>query len=235
MITKRQLEEAPLWTIFQGEAADPSPVGWDLFWLDTVRYPPDIAAKMTELGILYEEPELDSDKEEFDEKGIPINGVDDLDAALMYLRSGGALCKVPDTAESKYWRLLVVGAGDKNCGGLSMIIESTNFLPTELIAAGKRVQVTALQSITRKTADGLFPSYGFDPVGGVQSGGKVANYPDWEQFTSLTVAIGVPCILTDFVRERFPACRWFLSGMRLYAMLEGRVVAVINDGALEAW
>ena len=65
---------------------------------------------MDELGIVMEMPQKEDDPEESPQ---PRDDVDDIDAALAYLRSGGALCKVPDSEDptssrSKYWRLLVI-------------------------------------------------------------------------------------------------------------------------------
>lgn len=103
MIMRKQLEEAPMWTIFTGEAADPGPISWGLFSFEPARpYPEDVLQKMRTLSVLQEEPEKN------DEGQQPRANVDDTDAALMYLRNGGSLCKVPDTMASKYWRLLVV-------------------------------------------------------------------------------------------------------------------------------
>lgn len=239
MITKQHLEDGALWTIFKGQAEYPGPVVWDLFYLDGVQYPPDVGARMRELHVLVKEPEWDSD-------GVqPRDPVDDLDAALLHLRAGGTLCKVPDAMDSKYWRLLVVETpegsveGDKNFGGSVMLIESPPPGASFSIEAGRKsVQVRTLAAITRKTAPEVFPAYGFDPVGSVDAG-TICTLPGatWlgERFTSRTAAIVVPASLTECIRKLFPTCRWSLVGMRVYAVLEGRVVGVINDGVMESW
>ena len=111
MITRARLEDAPMWTIFQGDAEDPGPVLWDIFHISPAdSYSEAIERRMEELGVVMEGPQSEGDPE----NGIqPRNNVDDLDAALAFLRSGGALCKVPDDEDpssprSKYWRLLVI-------------------------------------------------------------------------------------------------------------------------------
>lgn len=98
-----------MWTIFTGTAEDPGPVLWDVFSITPARpYPEEIERRMEELGILLEEPQREDDY-----KGQPRDDVDDIDAALAFLRSDGALCKVPDAEDpasprAKYWRLLVI-------------------------------------------------------------------------------------------------------------------------------
>jgi hypothetical protein len=104
MITKKELEDAPYWTIFEGQAEDPGSVGWALFYIYPVEdHPEDVTTKMSSLDVSLFEPEIDGDKKQ------PRGDVDDLDAALAYLRDGGKLCKVPDRMDSSYWRLLAVG------------------------------------------------------------------------------------------------------------------------------
>jgi hypothetical protein len=56
------------------------------------------------LGVDFVEPQLDNEY-----RREQPSGAADLDAALAYLRRGGALCKVPDAPGSRYFRLLVVG------------------------------------------------------------------------------------------------------------------------------
>lgn len=99
-ITRRDLEEAPAWTIFSGPAEDPGPLEWGVMEISPATpYPEGILAKMEALHVVCDEPQRDDEAEE---------KKDDIDAALAYLRSGGTLCKVPDEEGSKYWRLLVV-------------------------------------------------------------------------------------------------------------------------------
>ena len=43
MITKQRLEEAPMWTIFNGTAEDPGPILWDIFHITPAdSYPDDV-------------------------------------------------------------------------------------------------------------------------------------------------------------------------------------------------
>lgn len=90
-----------MWTIFTGSAEDPGPIVWDIFCINYGLYSEEIERKMEELGISEEMPQVD------DNAPQPYE-VNDLDAALSFLRSGGALCKVPDSEGSNYWRLLVI-------------------------------------------------------------------------------------------------------------------------------
>lgn len=98
MITRKRLEDAPMWTIFTGDAEDPGPVVWDVFSISAG----EVDRKMVEFGVIMEMPQIDNNEPQ------PRYEADDLDAALAFLRSGGALCKVPDSADSPYWRLLVI-------------------------------------------------------------------------------------------------------------------------------
>jgi hypothetical protein len=106
MITKETFGAAAPWTVFRGEAADPGPVFWGLFDIEPGDYGfvEDPDHDLESLGVDFIEPELDSDY-----RSEQPASADDLDAALAYLRRGGALCKVPDAPGSRYWRLLVVG------------------------------------------------------------------------------------------------------------------------------
>jgi hypothetical protein len=107
VITRKCLEDAPMWTIFTGAAEDPGPIRWDVAAIYPEPYPEEIERKMEGLGILLEEPQREDAAEE------QPSSEDDIGAALAFLRSGGALCKVPDSEDatspnSKYWRLLVI-------------------------------------------------------------------------------------------------------------------------------
>lgn len=114
LITRRRLEEAPSWTVFKGPAEDPGRIKWELFEPEPVEeHPQDVQMRMLRLGVWLEEPEIDAEwrhSKRWHWRWIwpPWRRPDDLDAALAYLRRGGTLCKVPDTMDSKYWRLLVI-------------------------------------------------------------------------------------------------------------------------------
>lgn len=111
MLTRKYLEEAPMWTIFTGDAEDPGPILWDIFHITPAdSYPEEVERKMDELGVTMDMPQKEDDPEESPQ---PRDDVDDVDAALAFLRSGGALCKVPDAEDptsprAKYWRLFVI-------------------------------------------------------------------------------------------------------------------------------
>lgn len=100
-----------MWTIFTGAAEDPGSVLWGIFSISPADpYSEEIERRMDELGVVMEGPQSEGDPE----NGVqPRDDVDDTDAALAFLRSGGALCKVPDDEDpasprAKYWRLLVI-------------------------------------------------------------------------------------------------------------------------------
>ena len=84
--------------------AEVKPVVWDLFELEGSHGDLDEASSRIGLPVLAQEPEADGEASR-SEAGMRL---DDLDAALSYLRQGGALCKVPDHPGSKWFRLLVV-------------------------------------------------------------------------------------------------------------------------------
>ena len=94
-----------MWTIFNGLAEDPGPILWDVFHISPASsYPSDVQEEMDARGVSMDMPQI----EDVAREPQPRADVDDIDAALAFLRSGGALCKVPDEEGSKYWRLLVV-------------------------------------------------------------------------------------------------------------------------------
>lgn len=109
-VTKQDLIDAPMYTVFRGPAEDPKMKydQWDLF----TGYQPDkpVIEEMSKKGIrlirdidgsplfLQKDDEL-SNKEH-----------DDLDAALAYLNNGGMVVKLPDTMMSKYFRLYAVAS-----------------------------------------------------------------------------------------------------------------------------
>lgn len=107
--TRELLEEGPLpdFSLLVGpsRAVDPGPVVWDLFEMVGARIGDvDEASAMIGLDVIRQEPERDA--ESHDLQGDP--RFDDIDAALAYVRAGGALCKVPDYRGSKHFRFLVV-------------------------------------------------------------------------------------------------------------------------------
>lgn len=123
-----------------------------------------------------------------------------------------------------------------------MIIESPHHrcAIAIIVTAGKRVTVYGVNAITRKACPELFPPYGFDPLGALPGGDFYAPPPGgtqrtWERFSSQTTTLMIPRVLTDLIREGFPTCRWDLAGLRLYAIVDRRVVAIIGDGALGGW
>jgi hypothetical protein len=247
MITKKQLEEAPPWTVFNGPAEDPGPIGWALFALEEM-YLEDVCAKMEELGVFQEHPEWDSDAPQ------PHANVDDLDAALAYLCTGGTLCKVPDTMDSSYWRLLVVErqeAGDKNHGGTSMIVQRT----PELLAAagelgyqvdvdlrlgvplaiygtgvsGRRLSIHLRETITRKEDPVYFPPV-YDPAIGRERGERI-EMPSgiWERFSTQSTSVMAPTAVLDLIRKAHPGCTWQLVGLSLFGVLPDlRVIAIAS-------
>ncbi len=75
-------------------------VVWDLFDVDASPDMLSLARGYVGLPVSGLEPEADHE--------VGGQDGDDLDAALSYLRSGGALCKVPDSPGSKHFRLMVV-------------------------------------------------------------------------------------------------------------------------------
>lgn len=115
-ITRRQIEDAPMWTIFRGEAVDPGPIKWEIFEPGPADpWPEDVLAKMELLSVWVEEPEIEDDWAAGGSwRRFRFHRPDDGDAALAYLNKGGVLCKVPDTMNSKYWRLLVVRDKEKD-------------------------------------------------------------------------------------------------------------------------
>jgi hypothetical protein len=97
------LHAAPLFAVFKGPAPDVKPGRWEIFELDGCTHgDTEHASEVTGLSVLDSEPERDDDACDGDPS------FDDVDAALAYLRNGGALCKVPDHDGSKYYRFLVV-------------------------------------------------------------------------------------------------------------------------------
>ncbi len=81
--------------------AESKTVVWDLFEINECTVGDlDLASRLVGHAVVNQEPEVDYDSKTGDE--------DDIDAVLSYLRSGGALCKVPDAPGSKYFRFLVV-------------------------------------------------------------------------------------------------------------------------------
>lgn len=100
------LESASPYAIFKGlvdEALSPEldKVYWETFGVD---HETETACERTGLEVLAEEPELENDAY----ADMIVEPHDDVDAALAYLRKGGALCKVHDSEGSPYYRFLVV-------------------------------------------------------------------------------------------------------------------------------
>jgi len=107
-VTKQDLIDAPMYTVFRGPAEDPKMKydQWDLFTGDQPDKP--VIEEMSKKGIrlirdidgsplfLQKDDEL-SNKEH-----------DDLDAALAYLNNGGLLAKLPDHVGSPYSRMYAV-------------------------------------------------------------------------------------------------------------------------------
>ncbi len=101
--TKDGLAEIPDYSLLVGPArvAESKSVVWDLFDLVGCAHGDlNEASRRVGLPVLLQEPEVDNEAVRPHE--------DDLDAALSYLRAGGALCKVPDRPGSTCFRLLVV-------------------------------------------------------------------------------------------------------------------------------
>ncbi len=102
--TKDALTEVPDYSLLVGPArvSESKPVVWDLFDVDGDCAHGDVeeASRRIGLPVSLQEPEVDHEAARRHE--------DDLDAALSYLRAGGALCKVPDRPGSTCFRLLVV-------------------------------------------------------------------------------------------------------------------------------
>lgn len=101
--TKEILSEIPDYSLLVGPArvAESKAVVWDLFDLDGCSHGDvDEASRRVGLPVALREPEVDYEAARPHE--------DDLDAALSYLRAGGALCKVPDRPGSTCFRLMVV-------------------------------------------------------------------------------------------------------------------------------
>lgn len=108
-ITKKYMEECPMYTVFHGTVDEKELVlqdeEWDLFTgaEPTVDVLEEAAKKNIRLvvsqdGVMF--PQRDDQ--------IARAGADDLDAALAFLRAGGQLVKLPDDLEDKYWRAYVV-------------------------------------------------------------------------------------------------------------------------------
>ena len=113
MLTADDLHAAPMFTVFHGLKGkcvvrkDANPEWWDKFSLvgatvfdDEV----DEKARSLEIKVLKDGPYY-VEVEAFNE--CP-EGFEDADAALCYLNEGGVLAKLPDTMDSKYYRLYVV-------------------------------------------------------------------------------------------------------------------------------
>jgi hypothetical protein len=107
----------------------------------------------------------------------------------------------------------------------------------DTLTIGKQaVLVRVVTRIDRRTYPAYFPEYGFDPIGAARSGfhdrlGEVS----FETFYSPKAKLSVPKDLTEVIRYSFPACTWDCIEGRLYAVFDGRVVAVINDGSKGSW
>jgi hypothetical protein len=101
--SKESLYKIPDYSLLVGPArvAECKPVVWDLFAvLGCSHGDTDEATRRIGLPVILQEPEIDYE--------VARPHEDDFDAALSYLRSGGALCKVPDRPGSTCFRLLVV-------------------------------------------------------------------------------------------------------------------------------
>lgn len=101
--TKELLESGlPDYAVLVGPSrvAESPQVVWDLFDVDASPDMLSLARGYVGLPVSGLEPEADHE--------VGGQDGDDLDAALSYLRSGGALCKVPDSPRSRHFRLLVV-------------------------------------------------------------------------------------------------------------------------------
>jgi hypothetical protein len=109
VVTKKDILEAPPFTVFRGPAEVLKKLEHDQWDLFSGKLPHDkVVKKMSELGIRLirdtdgEPLHLEKD-DEFCDKGV-----DDLDAALAYLNNGGLVVKLPDTLDSTYFRLYAV-------------------------------------------------------------------------------------------------------------------------------
>jgi hypothetical protein len=125
MITKDVLHAAPPFTVFftafpEMDVPDPGLTDdqWDMF---ETNYPHSsgVEQELERLGICLMGG---ADNPEIDDVEAKDTGFDDFDAALMYLRKGGALVKVPDALhgpKAEYYVLYAVGSmGDPDTDGI---------------------------------------------------------------------------------------------------------------------
>lgn len=112
MITRKDIESAPSFTIFEGPADQTGlpREGWELFWLDSEQPDNEVDEGAIRRQIDYQAREPQIDQNDFDNK----YAWDDIDAALAYLNEGGKLVKLPDAMGSPYWRLYCVGAPEED-------------------------------------------------------------------------------------------------------------------------
>lgn len=110
--TLETLASAPMFSAFKGESVAPFPGTAPYCLIDLDGCAPteamlDQAIAETRLYVQRSEPERDDEAAQSQRKPDG-SQYDDRDAALAYLASGGALVKVPDFEESKYYRFLCV-------------------------------------------------------------------------------------------------------------------------------
>lgn len=103
LFTKKDIERAPMFTVFPGRAVRPKykrGVRWDIF--STTGPADDVQSILIDLNV-----DVTSDEPQRDDTVAP-KTFDDLDAAVQALMDGLWLCKVPDSPRSKYYRMYVV-------------------------------------------------------------------------------------------------------------------------------
>lgn len=100
----KDILEAEMFSIFRNfkdlVAVNSLPNAWDIFFTSV---PNAAVEKIVEDGCIKWLPIVPMS----DDKCAP-EDFDDVDAALQYLNEGGVLIKLPDTPDSKYWRLFLM-------------------------------------------------------------------------------------------------------------------------------
>ena len=108
-VTKQDLIDAPMYTVFRGPAEDPK-MKYDQWDLMTGNHPTtEVMRQVVQRGIrLIRDASGEPVHVEKDDEFCAGQSLDDLDAALAYLNNGGMVVKLPDTLTSQHFRLYAV-------------------------------------------------------------------------------------------------------------------------------
>jgi hypothetical protein len=107
MITKKQIHDAPMWTVFYGPASGRKIPrrAWGFFSTGELMEWQAKQARRRGLVISDHEPQVDDELRDGPLKRLKLR---DEDAWIAYLNSGGELMKVPDGPRPRHFRLYVV-------------------------------------------------------------------------------------------------------------------------------